>query len=124
MGRATRRRGFGHSLSFSWSCFCAASDPGNPLDESDCKMSDAVADPFLVSLGFEEKDCIEAIIQTNGNVSEAAVWLTDNRDLGGQQEQTADVAASTQSSLSVSNSSTDGQKTTSVDQTSAQRTAA
>ena len=59
---------------------------GNPLDESDCEMSDAVADPFLVSLGFEEKDCIEAIIQTNGNVSEAAVWLTDNRDLGGQQE--------------------------------------
>ena len=59
---------------------------GNPLDESDCKMSDAVADPFLVSLGFEEKDCIEALMQTNGNVSEAAVWLTDNRALGGQQE--------------------------------------
>ena len=39
-------------------------------------------------------------------------------------QQTADVAASTQSSPSVSNSSTDGQKTTSVDQTSAQQTAA
>ena len=49
-------------------------------------MSDAVADPFLVSLGFEEKDCIEAMMQTDGNVSEAAVWLTDNRALGGQQE--------------------------------------
>jgi len=87
-------------------------------------MNDAVADPFLVSLGFEEKDCIEALIQTNGNVSEAAVWLTDNRALGGQQEQTGDVALSTQNSPSVSNSSADGPKTTSVDQTSAQWTAA
>ena len=39
-------------------------------------------------------------------------------------QQTADVAVSTQSSPSVSNSSADGQKTTIVDQTSAQWTAA